>query len=168
MSFDLPVAERKLKSTERFVHQSMWLLFLVAAVLMVIVGRSAPARIGSVWMLGCAGLAFMLSYALRDVVRKLVRRNTEDQIVKDVKTFLEGQPVAPAERPAPVKVEVKSTATSETVLPAKSAGFVPLKDATAYRTPAGDPVVYDTIPLHDSAAVRMNFYAVLMPVVHTC
>jgi hypothetical protein len=110
----------------------------------------------------------MLSYALRDVVRKLVRRNTEDQIVKDVKSFLERQPAGPIERPAPVKAAVDSTAASQSAVPAKSAGFVPLKGAAAYRMPTGDPVVFDTIPPRDAVAVRTDFYAVLMPVVHNC
>jgi hypothetical protein len=168
MTTDLPFAARKLKSTERLIHQSMWLLFLTAAVLMVIVRRSAPGRTGSIWILGSAVLVFMVSFALRDFVRKLVRRNTEDQIVKEVKTFLEGQPTGLVERPAPVRVEVSPTVTAENALPAKAAGFMPLKGATAYYTPAGDPVVFDTIPSHDSAPVRMDFYAVLMPVVHNC
>jgi hypothetical protein len=53
-------------------------------------------------------------------------------------------------------------------LPSKPPGFVTLKGAAAYSTPAGDPVVFDAIPSHDSASVRMDFYAVLLPVLHNC
>jgi hypothetical protein len=167
MTLDLPIAERKLRNTERLIHQSMWLLFLIAAGLMMVVRGSAPARTGSVWILGCAVLAFMLSFALRDVVRKLVRRNTEDKIVKDVKTFLEGQPAGPVERPAPARVAVSRTAGTGNAVPSKSAGFVPMKGAAAYRTPS-DPVVFDAFPPRESASVRMDFYAVLMPVLDNC
>ena len=111
MTFDLPIAERRLRNTSRLVHQSMWLLFLVAAGLMVIVRRSVPPRNGSVRILGCALRAFMLSFALRDVVRKVGRRNTEDKIVKDVKIFLERQTAPPAGQPAPAKVAVSRTAS---------------------------------------------------------
>jgi hypothetical protein len=145
----------------------MWLLFLTAAVLMFILRRSAPARLGSIWILGCAVLALMLSFALRDVVKKLVRRNTEDRIVKDVKTFLERQPAAPAGPPAPAKAAcVTGAPAGDPFLPAKSAGFVALKDAAAYSTPAGDPVVFDAFPSRESVAVKMDFYAVLLPVLH--
>jgi hypothetical protein len=168
MTFDLPIAERKLRNTERLVHQGMWLLFAVAAALMVILRRSAPARIGSVWILGCAVLALMLSFALRDVVRKLVRRNTEDKIVKDVKIFLEREPVSPVKRPVLAEVTVRPATGPEQAVPSKSAGFVPLKGAAAYRPPTGDPVVFDAFPSRDSASVRMDFYAVLMPVLPRC
>ncbi|MGA2740524.1 MAG: hypothetical protein ABSG65_24180 [Bryobacteraceae bacterium] len=168
MTFDLPIAERKLRNTERLVHQGMWLLFLIAAGLMVIVRRSAPARTGSVWILGCAILAFMLSFALRDVVRKLVRRNTEDKIVKDVKTFLERQPVGPVERPAPPKVESSPAPSPENAVPSRPAGFVTLKDAVDYRSTFGYPVVFDAFPSRESATVKTDFYAVLMPVPHNC
>ena len=168
MTLDLPIAERKLRNTERLIHQSMWLLFLIAAGLMMVVRGSAPARTGSVWILGCAVLAFMLSFALRDVVRKLVRRNTEDKIVKDVKTFLEKQPVIPVERPVAAKVAVSQTASPEHAVPSKSAGFVILKDAAAFRTPIGNPVVFEAFPSHESTSVRMAIDAVLMPVLHNC
>jgi hypothetical protein len=170
MTFDLPIAERKLKHTERFIHQGMWLLFLIAAALMVVLGRSAPARVGSVWMLSCAVLAFMLSFAMRDVVRKLVRRNAEDKIVKDVKTFLEREPVAPVKRPARAEAagSAKKDAVGDAFLPSKSAGFVSLKGTAAYRTPAGEPVVFDAFPIREHVAVKMNFHAVMLPVMHNC
>lgn len=168
MTFDFPIAERKLRSTERLVHQGMWLLFVIAAALMVVVRRSVPARTGSIWILGCAVLAFMLSFALRDVVRKLVRRNTEDKIVKDVKSFLEKQPVGLVERPVQARMTPPPAASDENGVPVKSADFVRLKDAATFRTRAGEPVVYDAFPSHETASVKTNFYAVLMPVVHNC
>src|ERR1700691_286024 len=168
MTFDLPIAERKLRNTERLVHQGMWLLFLIAVGLMVIVRRSVPPRTGSVWILGCGILAFMLSFALRDVVRKLVRRNTEDKIVKDVKTFLERQPAGPIARPAPPKVELSPAPSPEYAVPSRPAGFVTLKDAAEYRTPSGYPVVFDAFPSRESVSVRTDFYAVLMPAPQNC
>ena len=166
MTFDLPIAERRLRNTARSIHQSMWLLFPIAAGLMVVVRRGAPARNGSIWILGGAVLAFMLSFALRDVVRKIGRRNTEDKIVKDVKTFLERQPAPPVVQPVPAKAAVSRTASPVGGVPSKSAGFVPLKGAAAYRTPAGDPVVFEAFPSHESIAIRMDFHAVLLPVLH--
>jgi hypothetical protein len=108
----------------------------------------------------------MLSFALRDVVRKIGRRNTEDKIVKDVKIFFERQPAPPIVQPVPAKAVVSRTASPVSDVPSKSAGFVPLKGAAAYRTPAGDPVVFEAFPSHESVAVRMNFHAVLLPVLH--
>ena len=166
MTFDLPIAERRLRNTARSIHQSMWLLFPIAAGLMVVVRRGAPARNGSIWILGGAVLAFMLSFALRDVVRKIGRRNTEDKIVKDVKTFLERQPAPPVVQPVPAKAAVSRTASPVGGVPSKSAGFVPLKGAAAFRTPAGDPVVFEAFPSHESIAIRMDFHAVLLPVLH--
>lgn len=166
MTFDPPIAERRLRNTARSIHQSMWLLFPIAAGLMVVVRRGAPARNGSIWILGGAVLAFMLSFALRDVVRKIGRRNTEDKIVKDVKTFLERQPAPPVVQPVPAKAAVSRTASPVGGVPSKSAGFVPLKGAAAYRTPAGDPVVFEAFPSHESIAIRMDFHAVLLPVLH--
>ena len=170
MTFDLPIAERRLKSTARLVHQSMWLLFVIAAGLMMILRRSIPARTGSVWILGCAVLAFMLSFALRDVVKKLAHRNTEDRIVHDVKAFLEREPAPPARQPrlATAAASQADEPADDTLRPSKPADFMPLKGAAAYRTPTGDPVVFDAFPARESVAIRMDFYAVLQPVAHTC
>jgi hypothetical protein len=102
MTFDLSIAERRLRNAVRLSFYSMWLLFAVAAALTMIVPHSVPGRTGSLWILGCAVLALMLSFALRDVVRKVGHRNTEDQIVRDVQTFLERQPalLPPGSRPS--------------------------------------------------------------------
>jgi hypothetical protein len=143
----------------------MWLLFVIAAGLMIVVRRSVPARTGSIWILGCAVLAFMLSFALRDVVRKVGHRNTEDKIVNDVKTFLEREPAPLVAHPRPKIAAVSRTEgpTGDAFVPSKSAGFMPLKGA-AFRTPTGEPVVFDAFPSREPVAFRMNFYAVLMPV----
>jgi hypothetical protein len=92
MSFASPLAEQRLRNTSRFVYQGMWLLFVIAAALMVVVRRSVPARVGSIWILCCALVAFFLTFVLRDAVRKVGQRNTEDRIVKEVKSFLRSQP----------------------------------------------------------------------------
>ena len=166
MSFDLPIAERKLKNTQRLLHQGMWLLFLVAAALMVVLRRNAPARIGSLWILGAALLAFMLSFALRDVVRKLVRHNTEDKIVKDVKNFLEREPGAPLVYMATQKGAIRQPRTAVEV-PLKAAGFIELKGAR-FSTPAGEPVVFDAFPSREPVVFKTNLYPVLMPVLPHC
>jgi hypothetical protein len=168
MTFALPIAERTLRNTSRLFHQTMWLLLLIAAGLMTVVGRSAPARTGSFWVLGLAILAFMLSFAMRDVVRKIGHRNTEDKLVKEVKSFLETQPDEPAVRPAHAKLAVGAPPEPAASVPARPADFVALKGAAAYRTPAGDPVVFEAFPPRESVAVRMDFYAVLQPVSHNC
>ena len=113
MTFDLAITEQRLKNTARVAHQSMWLLFLIAAGLMIVVSHSAAARTGSIWVLGCAVLAFMLSFAMRDMVRKAGHRNTENRIVRDVKIFLEGEPavlfrkLATAAAPAPAEAAAR-------------------------------------------------------------
>jgi hypothetical protein len=164
------IAERTLRNTSRLVSHGMWLLFLIAAGLMMILRRSAPARTGSLWILGCAILAFLLSFALRDLVRRVAHRNTEDKILNDVKTFLEREPDPLVERPAPAKAAVSRTANPAggNFAPPKSASFIQPKGAVAYRTPAGDPVVFDAFPSRESVAVRMDFYAALQPVLHNC
>jgi hypothetical protein len=167
MSFASPIAEERLKNTARFVQQSMWLLFVIAAGLLLIVRRSVPARTGSIWVLAFAVLAFMLWFALRDAVRKVGHRNTEDKLVKDVKNFLERQPVELVERRAPAAA-LSASPTPESFAPLNSADFVPLKGVAAYRTPVGDPVVFDAIPSRESVAVKMDFYAALMPVISNC
>jgi hypothetical protein len=143
----------------------MWLLFLIAASLMMIVRRSVPARTGSIWILGCAVLAMALSFALRDVVRKVGHRNTEDKIVRDVKNFLT-RPSLPDGQPAPTKAAASQAAkaASDAFVPSRSAYFVPLKGAANYRTPAADPVVYDAFPSRGPLGVRTDFYGVLPPV----
>src|ERR1039457_4402151 len=88
------------------------------------------------------------------------------QDLKDVKTFLERQPAPPVVQPVPAKAAVSRTASPVGGVPSKSAGFVPLKGAAAYRAPAGDPVVFEAFPSHESIAIRMDFHAVLLPVLH--
>jgi|HubBroStandDraft_1064217.scaffolds.fasta_scaffold03545_12 hypothetical protein len=158
------LAEHTLRSTSRLVNQGMWLLFLVAAGLMMIVRRSAPARTGSLWLLGCALLACMLSFALRNVLRKVGHRNTENKLVNDVKNFLEREPVLPI---SPIKATA-AIPERDTSVPSRSAGFVALKGAASYRVPGADPVVFDAFPLRESVRVKTDFYAVLQPVPQNC
>lgn len=163
MSFELPIAVGKLKNTERLVHQGMWLLLLIAGALMLMVRRSAPGSSGAFWILGCAVLVFMLSFALRDAVRKLMHRYTEDKIVKDVKTFLEREP-APPMQPAISRVVVSRPEEPVNDTPLLTAGFISLKEGASFGAQPGDPVVFDTFPARESVAVKMDFYAVLLPV----
>jgi len=159
------LAERTLRSTSKLVNQGMWLLFLIACGLMMILRHSATARTGSLWILGLAILGFMASFALRDVLKKVGHRNTENKLVSDVKTFLEMEPVAPVERavkPKPAITEVQPAT------PNKPAGFVPFKDVAPYRTSKGEPVVFDAIPNREPISVKMEFHPVLMPVMSHC
>ena len=167
MTFDLTTTEQKLRSTARLAHQSMWLLFLIAAGLMLVVRRSAPVRTGSAWILGCAVLAFLFSFALRDVVKKLGHRNTESRIVRDVKVFLESEPALPVMPPLTVVANVvagDSPIPADDV-PSKAADFVEVDDAASYCVPAADPVVFDAMPLRAPVAFQAQFFAVLLPVV---
>ena len=164
MSFDSPNAERRLRNTARLFHQSVWLLFVIAAGLMIIVRRSVPARTGSLWMiLGCAVLAFALSFALRDVVRKVGHRNTENQIVRDVKNFLEREPDPPAPQPAlaPAVSEAVSP-VGYAFVPSGSADFVTLKGAGAYSPSAADPVVFDVFPPRPPVDAKPEFSTALL------
>jgi len=170
MTFDLPIAERTLKSTARLVQQSMWLLFIIAAALMIVVRRSVPARTGSMWILGCGVLAFMLLFALRDVIRKVGHRNTEDRIVKDVRTFLESEPAHEVRQPKPAIAAPTQpiSPAGDAFVPSRPADFIPLKGAAAYRTSTGEPVVFDAFPSRESVAFKMSLYAVMQPVAHDC
>jgi hypothetical protein len=158
MTFDSPTAEKSLRITSRLMHQGMWLLLPIAAALAIIVRHDAPDR--TAYLLGCGVLAFMLSYALWGVRRKLGYRDTQDKLVRDVKTFLEKQPadLAPsAASPAFVAVP-----------PSGSADFVPLQGAAAFRRPAGDPVVFDAFPSREGVAVRMDFRALVLSAESSC
>jgi hypothetical protein len=166
MTFDLLIAERRLKNTSRLVRQSMWLLFFIAAGLMIVVRRSAPARAGSAWILAGAIIAFMLSFALRDVLRKVGRHNAEDKIVQDVKIFLERQPAPVAARPGSARMPVIREASPVDAVPSRSAGFLPLQGAASYRMPCAEPVVFDAFPSRETVGVSTDFYAVLLPVLH--
>jgi len=169
MTLDLPFAERRLKSTARLMHQSMWLLFLIAAGLMVAVRRSGTVRAGSVWVLSAAVLIFMLSFVLRDVVRIISHRNTEDKLVKEVKNFLQREPVWPVAQAAPAAAAVTEPATrpEEEPVPCRAADFIQPKGARpCVQEP--DLAVFDAIPAHDSMGVRSNFYPVLLPIMPNC
>jgi hypothetical protein len=165
MTFDLPISERRLKNAARMTFYGMWMLFAIAAALTMIVRHSVPARTGSLWILGCGVLAFMLSFALRDMVRKVGHRNTENRIVRDVQTFLERQPAHSVGQSAPAKAAVSQTArpAADPFVPLRSADFVLLKGAAAYRTPAADPVVFDVLPSRRPVAVKADSHAVLLP-----
>ncbi len=158
------IAERTLRNTSRLVNQGMWVLFLIAAALMMILRRSATARVGSLWILGIAMLAFMASFALRDLLRKIGHRNTENKLVSEVKTFLEREPAAPVQRTVkPQAAPIPSVDLTQDPIPSKP-GFLPLKGGAAYAVSAGEPVVFDAIPSRESVAFKMDFHAVMEPV----
>jgi len=164
---NLTTPEQRLRSTARLAHQSMWLLFLIAAGLMLVVRRSATVGTGSTWIVACAVLALMFSFALRDVVKKLGHRHTEDRIVRDVKVFLESEPALPVM--PPVTATARAAADDPPIpadgVPSKPAGFVPVNCGAAYSVPTADPVVFDAFPLRAPVAFQAPFFAVLLPVV---
>lgn len=164
VNFDF-IAERTLRSTSRLVNQGMWLLFLVATALMVIVRRSSAVRTGSIWILGCAVLALMASFALRDLVRKAGHRNTENRIVHDVKTFLESEPAVRFEprviaKPAPVEEEI--------LKPVAQADFIPMQGVTLYSTSEGEPVVFEEIHTRHTLGFKFDLFPVLAPMKASC
>jgi len=169
MTIDLPIAERRLKNTARLMQQGMWLLFLIAAGLMLVVRHNSGVRIGSMWMLGCAVLAIMVWFGLRDVLKTLVRRNAEDRIVKEVKTFLQRQDLAPVERNVPVQEAAaqEPVRRSDGFMPTGAADFVELR-STALNQPQPDLVVFDAFPAREPADFQMHFHAVLQPVLPNC
>jgi len=169
MTIDTPIAERKLKNTARLMQQGMWLLFLIAAGLMLVVRHNAGVRIGSTWMLGAAVLAIMVWFGLRDVVKTLVRRNTEDRIVNDVKTFLQRQENTPVEpRPAAREAAAQPPVRhSDGFMPNSAADFVEMR-STAHSQPQPDLVVFDAFPARGSDTFQMRFHAILQPVLANC
>jgi len=168
MTIDLPIAERRLKNTARLMQQGMWFLFLIAAGLMLVVRHNAGLRMGSMWMLGCAVLAIMVSFGLRDVMKTLVRRNTEDRIVKEVKSFLQQQGMAPVEPKVAVREAVaQAPVRNDGCMPKGSADFVALR-STAPNQPQPDLVVFDAFPARESASFQMRFHPVLQPVLPNC
>jgi hypothetical protein len=163
MTLDLPISERKLRNAARWIFYSTWLLFAIAAILTVIVRHSVPASTGWLWILGCAVVAFGLSFALRDVVRKAGHRSTEDRIVRDVQTFLERQPAEAAEAAVQSgKAAMKQPApTGDAFVPSRPADFVPLKGAADLRTPDPGPAVFDAFPTRRPIANTMGSLSVI-------
>jgi hypothetical protein len=160
MTFDSPIAEKGLRITSRFMHQRVWLLLPIAAAMTGIVRRGAPGSTAYLWFLGCGFLAFML------VRRKLGYRDTQDKLVRDVKTFLEKQSANLADPPAPLKpADVPKVVA---VPHSGPADFVSLQVAAAFRRPAGDPVVFDAFPSRKSVAVRMDFRTPVLPAEASC
>ena len=100
MTFDLLIAERRMKRIVWVVHHSTWPLSAIAASLMLTAGSSAISHRLSLWLLGYALVALVLSMALRRVARRLVQRNVEDQIVKDLRTFFQVEPASPVKSSA--------------------------------------------------------------------
>jgi hypothetical protein len=164
MGFNPLTAERGLKSTTRWLHQGTWLLLLSGAGLIFVV-RGSAGRTGVLWILGCALLGLVLSLALRDVLRKLGRRNTEDKLVKDVKVFLEGQPADETAPPKPARATAIPAPDPPGALgSSQPADFVPLSDVAPDGAPAGLPVVFDVFPRPETFAFKKDFHAVVAPV----
>lgn len=136
------VADEGLRKAGHSVRKAVWLFVFVAAAVIIIFVRGVPQRTASLWILGSAVLAFLLSHALRSVVRQVGQRHTEDKLLRDVRVFLENQPAPPKPVPAP-----QPTRAADPFVPSGHAGFVPLKSIADFRTRAADPVVFDIFPL---------------------
>jgi len=176
MSWDAPVAERRLKHTTRWMHQSAGLLLLITAGLMLVLRHNNAIRIGSLWLVGGAVLAFMLSFALKDLIRKLGYRATEERIIKDLQTYMHGSlgsaPVAQNDerQPEPPQPQAVSQAVGhagDAFVPCRAAAFLVLRDSKPLPVTSEDLVVFDAIPPLRSVEIRMNLFAVLMPVCTT-
>jgi len=165
MTLDLMMTERRLKITSRLMYQGMWVLCVVAA-LMLLVRRSGAGRIGSLWMFGMALLIFMISFAMRDVMRKIGHRNTENKLVDEVKSYLQNQPAQPVEQPEPVRAVQLEPASQpeEACVPNQAAGFVPLPGSFLSGNSADELAVFDSIPSRDRVTFAAQFHAVLEPV----
>lgn len=167
MTTAFPFPTRKIKNPARLMQQGVWLLLVIAVSLLVIMRTSGTLGKGSLWILGCAVAAFLLSLTMRDVVRKLGYRNTQDKIVKDVKTFLETQPPLevrqPVYRTPAVIAEVREEA--EELIPRQATSFATMVRELTLHTPSDDLVVFDAISPRTPIALHMDFYPVMTPVV---
>ncbi len=171
MTLELPIAEARLKTPGRLMRrggmqqnlaqQSRWLLLAVALGLMAVVRRGGDVRTGSLWLLGFAVLAFMLSFALRDVAGNVRRRLTEDQIVKEVRTFLQAQPPMAAQAAG---LSAREDDGEPALTPSGTSDFVALDSAASGQQQDGELVVFDAIAPRAAVAFRTDFHAVLQPV----
>jgi len=176
MTWDAPVAEQRLKHTTRWMHQTAGLLLLITAGLMLALRHNNAIRVGSFWLIGGAVLAFMLSFALKDVIRKLGYRATEERIIKDLKTYMHGHiETAPVvhndepqtEPPQPQGVIQTVVRPGDAFVPTRAATFLELKKSMPLLGPGEDLVVFDAMPPRRSAELKMDLFAVLMPVCTT-
>jgi len=169
MTLPFPLAYRKIKNPARLMQQGVWLLLFIAVALLVVLRVSGNLGSGSLWILGCAVVAFLLSVALRGVIRKLGHRNTESKIVHDVKAFLESQPPVEFRRhltePVPVSKMESREPEEKADVPGQATCFMPMSGELKHREPGDDLVVFDAIPRHSGIEVRMNFFPVMTPVV---
>jgi len=159
--------ERTLRNSSRLLNQGMWILFAIAATLMMILRHSA----GSYWVLGLVVVAFLGWGVLRDVARRAGHRHTENKIVSDVKSFLQREPVAPLTPRAPIMKAAPIGSVDpldDTFAPSRKADFIPLDGVTPYHISAAEPVVFDAIPGRDFGAMRTSFHAVLDPIPNAC
>ncbi|HLY18186.1 MAG TPA: hypothetical protein VKR61_13230 [Bryobacteraceae bacterium] len=147
------------------MQHSVWLLFIIAAGLILVVRGGGTLRTGSIWVLGCAVLAFIFSFALRDAVRKMGHRNTEDRLVNDVKHYLQAEPAAPATAPAVAALQ-PAGCPGDAFVPTKAADFV--QERAAELILDADLVVFDAFPVRKSTCVRWSAGAVLVPAESAC
>jgi len=176
MTWDAPVAEQRLKHTTRWMHQAAGLLLLITAGLMLALRHNNAIRVGSLWLIGGAVLAFMLSFALRDVIRKLGYKATEDRIIRDLKTYMHGHlETAPvvhndkqqAEPPQPQAAIQTVVRPGDAFVPTRAATFLELKSSMPLPRPSEDLVVFDAMPPRNSVELKMDLFAVLLPVCTT-
>jgi hypothetical protein len=158
------------------MHQTAGLLLLISAGLMLALHRSNAIRVGSLWLIGYAVLGFMLSFALRDVIRRLGHRATEERIIRDLRTYMHGRlgaaPVVhndkrQTEPPQPQAAIQTVVLPGDAFVPCRAAAFLELRDSKPLRVTSEDLVVFDAIPPLRSVEIRMNLFAVLMPVCTT-
>ncbi|MGA2131691.1 MAG: hypothetical protein ABSH50_05190 [Bryobacteraceae bacterium] len=167
MTIPFPLSSRKIKNPARLMQQGVWLMLIVAVSLLLILRRSGTLGGGSLWILGLAVVAFLGTLAMRDVMRRLGHRNTEDKLVKDVKAFLETQPPIEFRQRAyvaPPASRAQSHDEEQDLVPRPATNFVASREL-AHRAPGDDLVVFDAMQPRVCVELRVELYPVLAPVV---
>jgi len=154
------------------MHQSAGLLLLITAGLMVVLHRSNAIRIGSPWIIAGLVLGFTFAFGLRDLIRRLGYRATEERILKDVRTYMNGSlqkaAVAPEQQRQAEPVErplVQTVACpSDAFVPCRVAAFLEPKDAMLPSGSNTDLVVFDAMPPRHRIEPRLDLFAIPLPV----
>jgi len=171
MSLDVSLDGQRFKNTTAFLHRAAGPSLMIAAGLMVALNRNNAVRISSPWVLACAVVGLILSFALRDVTGRLGHKATEDRILKEVIAYLHGNTeTAPAASVAPS--EGREAAPSQTAaalpanncMPRQAAGFLAWQQNPPVRLASQDLVVFDAMPPRRSIELKIDLFAVLMPV----
>jgi hypothetical protein len=134
-----------IKSTQ-FVQKGSLILLAVAASLMLTFRRHNGIVLGGVLLLGTllVPVGYVLVRRMKDKVRQ---RETEDLLMMQTRTFLQGEePVresAPAVQPEETDIQILARAIDGQKLPIQAFRHY---DGVARLAPLGEPVVFDALP----------------------